>query len=82
MTKGAYLLGERRTHFLKLGEQVYYRILKGEMHDPELIEMVAKIDRFTRKIEIEETLIRSQRFGTDPRPRRNAQTSASQEGTA
>lgn len=63
MTRGAYLVGERRRLFVKLGEEVYYKISKGELMDTELEPLVQQLDRLSKKVEIEEILIRSLRFG-------------------
>jgi hypothetical protein len=70
MTKGAYLCAERRRLFGKLGEETYYRILKGEWQNAELEPLVKSLERLSKKVEIEEMLIRSVRFG--PRARRKA----------
>jgi hypothetical protein len=67
MTKGAYLLSERRRLFGKLGEEVYYRMMKGEWQNAELEPLVKQLERLTKKVEIEEMLIRSVRFGTRAR---------------
>lgn len=75
MVKGAYLLGERRRLFVKLGEEVYYKISKGELRNAELEPLVHQLDRLTKKVEIEEMLIRSLRFGT---PRGTTRTSSSE----
>ena len=64
MAKGAYLLSERRRLFLKLGEDVYYKIQKGEMRIPDLEFIVSQLDRLTKKVELEEMLIRNIRFGS------------------
>jgi hypothetical protein len=63
MGRGAYLTNERRTLFGKLGEDVYYKILKGELRSGELESVVKEIDRLTKKLEISELKIRSIRFG-------------------
>ena len=63
MAKGAYLSQERRTLFGKLGEEVYYKILKGELRNTELQNHVKDIERLTKKLEISEIRIRSLRFG-------------------
>lgn len=59
MAKGAYLVGERRRLFEKLGEEVYFRSQKGEFHDPELSQTIHQLNRMTKKLEIEEMFIRS-----------------------
>jgi hypothetical protein len=66
MTKGAYLVGERKRLFTQLGEEVYYKVVKGELQNAELEPIVHKLDRLTKKVEIEEILIRSMRFGGRP----------------
>ncbi|MBI4405324.1 MAG: hypothetical protein HY537_14265 [Deltaproteobacteria bacterium] len=71
MAKGAYLIGERRRLFLRLGEEVYYKICKGELRHAELESVVHQLDRLTKKIEIEEMLIRNLRFGTSRTVRSN-----------
>lgn len=63
MAKGAYLLSERRRLFGQLGEEVYYKIAKGEFQNTELDPIVSQLDKLTKKVEIEETRIRSIRFG-------------------
>jgi hypothetical protein len=67
MAKGAYLLSERRRLFGKLGEEVYYKIQKGEMKNPELDTLVRDLDKLTKKVELEEMQIRHVRFGVSPR---------------
>jgi len=63
MARGAYLTQERRNLFSKLGEDVYYRIAKGELRNTELENQVKEIDRLTKKLEVSEIKIRSLRFG-------------------
>lgn len=63
MGKGAYIVGERKRLFQKLGESVYYKISRGEIQSIELEPLVQQLDRLTKKIEIEEILVRSVRFG-------------------
>ena len=75
MTKGAYLIGERKQLFFRLGEQVYYKIQKGEIKVSELDDVVAQLDRLTKKIEIEEMLVRTTRFGKAERKRAETQPS-------
>jgi len=85
MARGAYLLGERRRLFVKLGEMVYEN-QQGERDEgqgaatsgapdgelwqkrvqPLVHQLVHQIDRLTKKLEIEEMLIRSVRFGVKP----------------
>lgn len=64
MAQGAYLLGERRQLFGKLGEEVYRQMQKGELKGADLEPMIKQLDRLTKKVEIEEMLIRNLRFGT------------------
>jgi hypothetical protein len=66
MAKGAYLIGERKRLFTRLGEQVYYKVLKGELTNAEIEPLVHQLDRLTKKVEIEEMLIRSMRYGERP----------------
>jgi hypothetical protein len=63
MARGAYLTQERRNLFGKLGEEVFYKILKGELRNTELQNQVKEIERLTKKLEISEIKIRSLRFG-------------------
>lgn len=64
--KGAYLLAERRRLFLKLGEETYSRILKGELNSKEFEPLIVQLDRITKKVHIEELLIHRIRFGKHP----------------
>jgi hypothetical protein len=72
MAKGAYLLQERKRLFGKLGEEVYERVRKGELKSPALEPLVHQLDRLTKKVEIEEMLVRSLRFGQPVRSTRDA----------
>lgn len=63
MAKGAYIVGERRRLFVQLGEEVYKRISRGELKDPQLEPLVQQLERLTKKVELEEVLIRNIRFG-------------------
>ncbi len=63
MGKGAYLLSERRKLFTQMGEEVYYKIQKGEFANEALSPIVKQIDRLTKKIELEEMQIRTARYG-------------------
>jgi len=63
MTKGAYLLGERRRLFTKLGEEVYALVHKGEIKNEQIQTLVHQLDRVTKKVEIEEMLVDNLRFG-------------------
>lgn len=62
MAKGAYLVGERRRLFQRLGEEVYYKVAKGEFAHADLDPLIQQLDRLTKKVEIEEMLIRGLRF--------------------
>ena len=64
MAKGGYLLSERKKLFKRLGEETYYRIQKGDLSLTELIPLTEEIKALTKKIELEELLIRRVRFGT------------------
>jgi len=69
MAKGAYLLAERRRLFVKLGEEAYDQVLKGEVKQAALEPLVHQLERLTKKVEIEEILIRKLRYGRrEPRP--------------
>ncbi len=63
MAKGAYLLGERRRLLLKLGEESFGRLKSGDWKADELDQLVKQLERVTKKIDIEEKLIQSARFG-------------------
>ena len=63
MAKGGYLITERKRLFAKLGEDVYFKIQKGEWRNVELEPLVKQLERLSKKIEIEEMLVRSIRFG-------------------
>lgn len=63
LSKGGYLTSERKRLFTKLGEDVYYRMQKGEFSNPDLEPIVKNIDKLTRKLELEELQIRAVRFG-------------------
>jgi hypothetical protein len=74
MAKGAYLVAERQRLFQLLGEKVYERIQKGELKDKDWEQVVHQLDRLSKKIEIEEILIRNLRFGTTGRQSRDEVT--------
>jgi hypothetical protein len=74
MTKGAYLLGERKRLLRKLGEEAYTKLASGEWKSTELDPMVRQLERLTKKVEIEEMLIRGVRFGTKPGRNRGPET--------
>ncbi len=63
MGKGAYIVGERRRLFVRLGEEVFTKMQGGLLRDPDLEPLVEQLEKLTRKVEIEETMIRSIRFG-------------------
>ena len=67
MAKGAYLIGERRRLLVKLGEDVYEKIRAGEVKHEAWTPLVHQLDRITKKIEIEEMLVRNARFGSSSR---------------
>jgi len=79
MAKGAYLTTERRRLFGKLGEEVYFKIQKGELHNTELERVVEEIDRLSKKLEVEELQIRAVRFGEDEE--NSSESPASNRGT-
>ena len=68
MAKGAYLLGERRRLLLKLGEEAFGRMKVGEWKSEDLDQLVKQLERVSKKIEIEEKLIQSARFGSSGAP--------------
>lgn len=63
MAKGAYLVTERKRIFRELGEEVYTRLTKGEITISGVEGKVKELDRLTKKVELEEMLIRNLRFG-------------------
>lgn len=63
MVKGAYLVGERKRLLTKLGEQALDSIQKGRIQDPELHATVQQLLRVTKKLELEEILVRNARHG-------------------
>lgn len=67
MAKGAYLLGERQRLFRLLGEKVFTRIQEGQIKDKDWEAIVHQLDKITKKIEIEERLIRQIRFNSSLR---------------
>lgn len=82
MGRGAYLLSERRRLFSYLGEEVYYKFIKGELQNTELEPIIKQLERLTKKVEIEEMLIRSIRFGRDERKARKGSSATSTESEA
>lgn len=79
MVKGAYLTTERKQLFQKLGEDVFFRIQKGEFSNPELDPQVKTIEKLTRKLELEELQIRAVRFGERFRKQRDKNSETGQE---
>ncbi len=71
MAKGALLINERRRLFVKLGEAAYEKIQSGEIKNEAWTPMVHQLDRLTKKIEIEEMLVRNARFGVSSRAPRD-----------
>lgn len=67
MGKGAYLSVERRRSFQRLGRKTFERFNDGGLsaaeRDPDLKELVQQIARLTKKLELEERLVRNIRFG-------------------
>lgn len=82
MGKGAYLLSERRRLFSHLGEEVYYKFIKGELQNTELEPIIKQLERLTKKVEIEEMLIRSIRFGRSGRKARKGSMHTPSENNA
>lgn len=80
LAKGAYIVGERRRLFVKLGEEVFAKHSRGEIAAPELDPLFQQLERLTKKVEIEEILIRNLRFGT--RGGRSARPAAPSGGAA
>ncbi|MFM8316183.1 MAG: hypothetical protein ACKOA8_18030 [Deltaproteobacteria bacterium] len=76
MAKGGYLLSERKKLFKRLGEETYYRIQKGDLSLSELLPLTQEINDLTKKIEIEELLIRRLRFGTSFRRKLNSENNS------
>lgn len=76
MAKGGYLLSERKKLFKRLGEETYYRIQKGDLSLSELLPLTEEITDLTKKIEIEELLIRRLRFGTSFRRKLNSENNS------
>lgn len=74
MAKGAYLVGERKRLFRRLGEEVYYKTTKGELAHADLEPLVHQLDKLTKKVELEEMLIRRIRFGEERRQRKQVPT--------
>ena len=72
MSKGAYLLAERRRLFVKLGEAAFEKLQKNELAAPDLKPLVHRLEKLTKKVELEEMLIRNLRYGG--RERRKEET--------
>lgn len=66
MGKGAYLTSERRRLYQRLGEDVFFRVQRGELRDTDLELRVKDLERLTRKLELEDAQIRAVRFGKIP----------------
>lgn len=77
MTKGSYLLAERRRLLSRLGEQLYRQKLKGEWQPEAFDDTVHQLDRLTKKIVVEEVLINRLRFG-----KRGPQQASAEKGEA
>ncbi len=69
MTKGAYLLAERRRLFIRLGEGAFEKLKEGKLAAPEFDPLVRRLEKLTKKVEIEEMLIRNLRYGGRERRR-------------
>lgn len=63
MAKGAYLVTERKRLLRDLGEIVYQRLSAGQEALTELDGRVKELERLTKKVELQEILIRNLRFG-------------------
>lgn len=74
MAKGGYLTSERKKLFKRLGEEAFHRIQKGDLSLGDLIPLTQEIKELTKKIEIQELLIRRLRFGTSYQKKINPQT--------
>lgn len=73
MAKGGYLISERKKLFKRLGEEAFHRIQKGDLSLSDLIPLTQEIKELTKKIEIQELLIRRLRFGTSYQKKLNPQ---------
>ncbi len=58
MAKGAYLVNERRKLLVRLGEEVFSQAQKGALQMEPLEPLLHQVERLTKKIEIEDRLIR------------------------
>lgn len=82
MVKGGYLLSERKKLFTRLGEETFHRMQKGDLSLSELTPFTDEIKNMTKKIEIEELLIRRLRFGTSHQRRLNTESSKEPSATS
>ena len=78
MVKGAYLAQERRRLLENIGTRYYSGAREGLWNHPELESMIHQLDRLTKKIEIEEMLIRGLRSGTKAGRKGDSQERASE----
>lgn len=63
MSKGAYLVEERRRLFEELGRSYFDLVAAGKIPAGELETTIKHIERLSKKIDLEEILIRQFRFG-------------------
>lgn len=63
MSKGAYLVEERRRLFEELGRSYFDLVAQGKVPVSELETTIKHIERLSKKIDLEEILIRQFRFG-------------------
>jgi hypothetical protein len=63
MTKGSYLLAERRRLLLRLGEELFQQRSRGELKPEAFEDTIQRLDRLTKKIAVEEVLINRIRYG-------------------
>ena len=68
MAKGSYLVGERRRLFQKLGEDLYRSFSEQGANPERFTPTIQALNRTTKKIELEEVLIKNLRFGTREKP--------------
>jgi len=74
MSKGAYLLAERRRLFVRLGEATFEKMKTGDLAAKDLEPLVHKLEKLTKKVELEEMLIRNLRYGGRERRREEPPT--------